>query len=80
MTREEIENLITQLMPYAEAGSTTTVMLCIKRPPPSGDYVRLDGRRGPLGYVLCVNSQGETVARFETKKVIDFLSGLIKDA
>lgn len=41
-----------------------------------GNSIRMFGKRGPIGDVLCVNSDGKSVARFKAASVIKYLDGL----
>ena len=51
-----------------------TVTLTLRRQP-TGEKIRLCGRKGPLGKVICcqVGEGGHTVARFDSAAVLKFL-------
>lgn len=40
---------------------------------PRGNTIRLCGRRGPCGTVVCVSNKGSTVASFDANRVVEFL-------
>ena len=43
---------------------------------PTGNGMRLLGKRRPVGEVLCVNGKGHSVVRFKAAGVIKYLDGL----
>ena len=49
------------------------VSLVVPRNPPASGRIRLFGKSGPVGEVLCVNATGRTVARFDAASVLRWL-------
>lgn len=71
MTNEELSAIVTlrSMIQHAaqrqiENGKDATVTLVL----PKG--VRLFGKRGPVGELLCVNSTGESVVRFKASAIV----------
>ena len=52
---------------------TGQLTLVLPRQPSGSGGIRLTSRSGPIGYVLCVNADGNTVARFDCKAILRWL-------
>lgn len=55
-------------------GDGTGSIIVVLNRVPTGEKIRLTTGGGPLGEILCVNSQRKTVARFEASAVLKFLN------
>lgn len=62
----KLSDLIIQCVEVINRGGEAIVLVI-----PRG--VRLCGRRGPIGELLCTNSNGANVVRFKAKSVLKFL-------
>lgn len=63
-----------------EMGPEARITLVVPRPVSGrSDFVRLAGRSGPLGRILCENSQGHTAAQFKAAEVLRWMARVLKD-
>lgn len=61
-------------------GTGQVTLVLPRQPSASANGIRLTTQGGPVGYVVCVNHQGNTVARFDCKAILRWIARMEKKA